>query len=280
LSIVAFPRLAPPSTVAVVWEHLIIVVVLLMVAKQKSSGESRKTRQGTRTDPDIQLEVERLAVDGWNAAAIHRKLSNDPRFTKRLPVARTIQNLVRAVTPRDPSDPWSLVDSNAEDAELVLPVLAAVAENTEGRREVMTQLEAEWTVRLRRSVPDLPPLWVARLIWEYMLREERKQSTAELDQMLGFAPWRSAKASSRYWDFVSKAHPDWIPAVGERLEDSTALMETLRRGYALRVAVGMSGDPQGQEFFTNQRLYRPPGEWTGVVPEAARNDANLNSGRG
>lgn len=182
-----------------------------MRQNQKSAGQTRNTKRGQRTDPDVRAEVERLSLEGWWAAAIHRKLTDDQRFRGRVPEPRTIQNLVRQATPRDPSGVWVLAEATAENARLVLPVLAEVLRRTDGRKSHLTRGEGDWISRLGGAVPDLPGWWVYELAHRYMRRLSRELPTSPFDELLAFAPWRGEPEFERYMDFVASVHEDWLP---------------------------------------------------------------------
>lgn len=158
-----------------------------------------------RIDGDIRELIEALALRGWTPASIHRHLTRQPKFRSRAPSARTIQRIVKALSPHDPSGPWSLGDDDV-DAALVLPTLATVIEETDGRKLQLTRAEVSWVARIRRVAPDLEP-WDAYVVAvQYMLCLEYGDSTTELDAWLAFAPWREGPGRERYQAAIARGH--------------------------------------------------------------------------
>ena len=158
----------------------------------------KKSRQ-KRIDPDVRTEIEEQAIKGTGPAAIERNLKGKPKWVKLgIPHIKTIQAIARENTPKDPSSPWKLADADGQDAALVLPVLAALIEESEGRLNTISNERAEWIIRLSRVAGDLPPWTIYRMAHAYMLRVERQDATDILDGFLAFAPWRDAAAKERY----------------------------------------------------------------------------------
>lgn len=168
----------------------------------KQGAPTRSAGAAPRKRRHVPLEVERaiedLALKGWEPIQIYRNLEGKEKFKDKLPSLRTVQTIVKQGRPRDTTGAWTLEDSAAGDAALVLETLAAVIEYSEGLTTAFTIKQAEWIVRIRRAAPDLH-LWAAyHLAWSYQSRIEEKISTADLDAYLAFAPWRSDDALARY----------------------------------------------------------------------------------
>ena len=166
-------------------------------------------RRRPRIDPDLQTVIDELILkEGWGASQIHRELDSRPEFDGRLPDVRTVQRRVRDLTPRDPSGPWRLQDSDPDEARLILDVLAAVTVETMGGKTQFTKAEADWVLRLRNASLTMSP-WEAWLMARlYMARESSGEETTDLDCVLAFEPWQSGKRSQQYFEAVQAG---WIP---------------------------------------------------------------------
>jgi len=162
---------------------------------------------------------------GWtNAAEIKHELER--RFPAQdpakviVPNLRTIQRVLGDFAPRDDTT-WSLADADAEDAALVLPVLAAMVEESEGRRQSITQREARWILKIRRADLAEPgerldhvityelAFDVASYSADPELREFAEAQVAYVVQFLAFAPWRSAEHEKRYYAAFEKGWLGW-----------------------------------------------------------------------
>jgi hypothetical protein len=158
----------------------------------KDKAVIAKRRRGRRIAPDILDRIAELTDKGIAATEIYKDLQGDERFANRLPYSvRTIQNIVRDLTPHLALDErWSVTQASPEEAAAVLPVLASVITETEGRRQWLTRAEAQWIAKLRLVAPDLLPFETYRLARLYLLRTERNEPTDDLDTALAYAPWR------------------------------------------------------------------------------------------
>ncbi len=168
-------------------------------------ADSGKSRQRRRSWPlSVLGRIKEMAASELSAGAIHRRLELEARSGEAgfglddVPSRRTIHNIVAEHTPSDDTDPWELADAKADEAALVLPVLAAIIEKTEERRSYVTQAQAQWIVRIRRAAPDLNA-WIVYLIaLNYMACAEHGVPHNHLDAYLAFAPWRSQVDRWRY----------------------------------------------------------------------------------
>lgn len=137
-----------------------------------------------RTDPEVVQRIRELAGDGYTGPAIERLLSNT--YADRTPSLRTIQDIMREqpVT----TEWWSVADATADEARLVLPVLAdriqhlAEMEGVPVRKLGTVRIDKElgaWIAKVRAIEPSLPPRQAYRLAWRYWLNP-----TPELDAEL------------------------------------------------------------------------------------------------
>lgn len=172
-------------------------------------GQIQK-RRARRIHPDVQAEIENLALKGFGASQINVKLHEHfgAKEPSKLPHLKTIQRVISDTVPRDSTAPWRLADAVAEDAALVLPVLAAVIEESEGRVANLTIGQARWIAKLRHVAPDLALWTVYVLANTYMRCEEWNMPTADLDAYLALTPWRDDACRQRYAAVLPKIPAD------------------------------------------------------------------------
>jgi hypothetical protein len=122
------------------------------------------------------------------------------RFGERdkFPNKRSIERLVKEFRYADESPPWTVEDSDPEDAKLILEWLASFNGFGKGLKKV----EAFWHLKIQRIAPDLSWVRAGVLANLYRIRTAKEASTEELDAYLGFAPWRGAEALERYKQMV------------------------------------------------------------------------------
>ena len=152
-----------------------------------------------RMDGDIQDHAAELALTtDWNAAQIFEDLRR--RFGERdkFPNKRSIERLVKEFRYADESPPWTVEDSDPEDAKLILEWLASFNGFGKGLKKV----EAFWHLKIQRIAPDLGSVRTGIVANLYRIRTAKEASTEELDSYLGFAPWRGAEALERYKEMV------------------------------------------------------------------------------
>ena len=161
---------------------------------------------------EVLEEIAHLAEKGVNAAQITRRLELDARFADgRLPAERTVQDIVRGLAaPRDESGRWTFNEADPDDAALILPVLAAVIQETEGRRTYFTRAQAEFIGRIRRLAPELDGFRVYRLARLYLFFEARGEPARDVEAFLAFAPWRSEEQREAYQRALEN---EWIPEI-------------------------------------------------------------------
>ena len=152
-----------------------------------------------RMDGEAKDRAQELALTtDWNAAQIFEDLKR--RFGERdkFPNKRSIERLVKELRYADESPPWTVEDSDPEDAKLILEWLASFNGFGKGLKKV----EAFWHLKIQRIAPDLSWVRAGVLANLYRIRTAKEASTEELDAYLGFAPWRGAEALERYKEMV------------------------------------------------------------------------------
>lgn len=162
-----------------------------------------------KVDIPVQRKIRALALQGFGAAVIERELRKDEDIAGRLPTLRTVQRYVAELTPTEKSGDWSLVDSEPEYVGTILEVLAAAIRRTGGQKRSLTKTEADWILIVRSAAPDLPAREVYPLARLYLLRQERNESTLDLDSLLAFAPWRGPSAMTLYRAAVTANQIPW-----------------------------------------------------------------------
>ncbi len=190
-------------------------------------------------------------MQGFGPAAIERNLKADPGLVQKgIPHIKTIQAIARENTPADPSAPWQLGEAGGEDAAIILPVLAVLIEASDGQLKAISNARAEWIMRLRHVAEDLPPWTIYQLAHVYMLRNERQDTTDDLDAFLAFAPWRTPEAAERYyatgaipasflsdvvpeeWRAVDVKGPQWFGAMADASDSERDRIELKGRKAA------------------------------------------------
>ena len=167
-------------------------------------GKMARRKRKRSWSPSVVARIKEMAVSEVSAGAIERQLeleagTGEAGFGPNdVPSRRTIHDIVVEYTPKDDTDPWELADAEADEAALVLPVLATIIEKTEERRSHVTQAEAQWIVRIRRAAPDLDPWMVYLIALNYMACAQHGVPHNHLDAYLAFAPWRSQVNRWRY----------------------------------------------------------------------------------
>jgi hypothetical protein len=134
---------------------------------------------------ELDTRVRELVFLGYGAAQIHRQLASEELINEEgNPSEKTIQRMVKDYTPEDPSGPWSFAESTGEEARLILPVLAAVLEQTAGDGGAISRDIAAWIVRIRTAAPTLPPWDAYGYAILYRAAAAHKRDTRELDRRL------------------------------------------------------------------------------------------------
>ena len=171
-------------------------------------------------DDRLEQWIKSKAHEGWTAAEINRMMHKDVQFLDKedLPSKKTVERVVKSVRIEDSSGPWGVMDSDAEDARLILDVLADVIIQTEGRKTRFTKEEASWVLKLRKVASDARPYNVWLLAREYMVLEDKKiYDTAALDHYLAFKPWTN---KNRFGNYEGAVALGWIKEDPLRLWDT------------------------------------------------------------
>ena len=125
-------------------------------------------------------------------------------------------------------------------------MLAAVIERTGGHKVSVTKLEALWISRVRAAAPDITSWRCYLLARTYATLVARGESTAALDVLLAFAPWRHRGALDRYMQATAAGPaallevqaPLWLVqlVVSDRFEAPEDLEGAVARGEAIELA--------------------------------------------
>lgn len=182
-----------------------------------------KRRGRPRVDGEIRAWIARKVAIGLDAATIYKLLGRQPQFRGRVPTDRSVRRQVAKLRGDDTTE-WSLVDAEPAEASLVLPVLGEMIKQSYGRPVLRLRRGlADWIVRISRAVPDIPPSWALDVALNYWRLHLESEPTHGLDEMLAFAPWRSAQ---HYWDYLNemgRLHREWFDAF-ERQESGHPMM--------------------------------------------------------
>jgi hypothetical protein len=147
--------------------------------------------RGPQTSVEVQRTVQELVLLGYGKAQVYRELERLKLIDEgSSPSKSTIDRLVDRLKPADPSDPWSAMDSSANDAQLLLDVVAHVFQRTAGRVWPTTDL-ANWVVRVRERAPTVPVDWAYALGLAYQWSQTHKREIRSLDLTLAMEPWSS-----------------------------------------------------------------------------------------
>ena len=154
-----------------------------------------------RCSPEIEVYVTGYARNS-HVSATAIALETQREFEDS-PSTRTVQEMVGEVRSQSQSRPWRLRDADADDAAVILGVLADQMYTSGGKITEISQVDAEWIIRLSYAgVGDLPPGFLYSLAITYQLREETDAATSDLDALIAFAPWRNETAWTRYIEAV------------------------------------------------------------------------------
>jgi hypothetical protein len=160
-----------------------------------------------RMDGDILSKATELALTtDWNAAQIFKDLRRQFGERDKFPNQRTIERFVKEFRATDKSQPWTVEDSDPQDAKLILEWLASF----NGFGKGLTKVEAFWHLKIQRIAPDLSFVRAGIVANLYRIRAANEASTEELDAYLGFAPWRGAEALERYKEMVGAG---WVKPI-------------------------------------------------------------------
>ena len=160
-----------------------------------------------RMDGDILSKATELVLTtDWNAAQIFKDLRRQFGERDKFPNQRTIERFVKEFRATDKSQPWTVEDSDPQDAKLILEWLASF----NGFGKGLTKVQAFWYLHIRRIAPDLSFVRAGIVANLYRIRAAKEASTEELDAYLGVAPWRGAEALERYKEMVGAG---WVKPI-------------------------------------------------------------------
>lgn len=116
----------------------------------------------------------------------------------KVPTERAISGWIKDGRIRriDPSELWSLAGATGAEAALVLPVLRLAAETSDRPLRRFTRSEAEWIVRIRQAVPDVPLAVVLQRAVAMARTIEQDRVDEALQQYLAFRPWTTDGAAA------------------------------------------------------------------------------------
>lgn len=144
---------------------------------------------------------ERLSAIGYNARQIDEELQRSDLADRWHGSVRTIQDIAQRLQSEGGSE-WLLENSDPDDASLVLPVLAAVLEQSDGRVRGFSQDVGDWIARVRRAQPDIDPMnaWLFGVRYAAQTSPHQRH---ELDVALALGVWRDherlVEANKRGW---------------------------------------------------------------------------------
>ena len=173
------------------------------------------TTSRRRIDGDVEDEIIELALNrNWTPAQIYRNIDSQKELMGRVPTRRTVERKVSEIR-RDAGEavPWTLAESDGEEARLVLRSRRALILHSEKALHRFDVTEAEWVVRISKAAPDLAPdlAWVIGQVYRRFSRLVKKGNDDDfisaLDDYLAFAPWRDAEHYGLYLNAVEQG---WV----------------------------------------------------------------------
>ena len=175
-----------------------------------------------RIDGDALDAIGQLALTtDWTPAQILRDIEGKKELSDKVPNLRTVQRITKDFRAEDNSEPWSLRDSDGDEAKLILEVrreLIRYWNHPTKRIQRLSKQEARWVVKVRKAAPELDTraVWLVALM--YSLRETGEISTEDLDDYLAFAPWKDTQHFDEYKQWIRMG---WIslPPLSDQLVD-------------------------------------------------------------
>ena len=171
-----------------------------------------------RIDKAVEHEIRRLSVfEELPPSQILRRLKSSTAFNQsKLPDVRTVQRIIKDIGPSDTSDVWNVRDGDDVDVRQILRVLHEVTKRSEGRKNTFTKNEAKWIGRVVRALPKeysegpntFNLVGIHLLAREYMVREEHKGSTADLEHFLAY--WGQGQQLHHFDDYWQDVDKGWI----------------------------------------------------------------------
>ncbi len=209
------------------------------------ADDGGESRDATAWRSSLDDTLQYLADRAFNGRMAFEHIQALAEFRGHCPSQRTIRKHLGRMRPRDESYAWNLVDSNDAAARLILPVLASVIENTEGRRRWLSIEEARLVRKIRNAAPSIDPFDAYRVAHQYQLRAANEADSSDLDILLAFAPWEGSSADERYRLFLSKTPRRTQGRFGGRPGESL-LTNRIGRGDLPRMAAWPSPPRNGK----------------------------------
>ena len=167
------------------------------------ADDGGESRDATAWRSSLDDTLQYLADRAFNGRMAFEHIQALAEFRGHCPSQRTIRKHLGRMRPRDESYAWNLVDSNDAAARLILPVLASVIENTEGRRRWLSIEEARLVRKIRNAAPSIDPFDAYRVAHQYQLRPPTRR-TPPIWTSSGVRAVGRSSADERYRLFLSK----------------------------------------------------------------------------
>ena len=161
------------------------------------------------------MKIKELAAEGFTGPEIHAQLwelygkkqvHGDP------PSLRTVQELMAAYVPVDPSGPWRVAAANPDEVKIILPLARDIFLRWNGKKR-LTNREVDFILKIHSILPEEP--FVAwSFAQSYVRCEENHLDTDLLDLALGMLPWHDYRYAYEY-----------LEALGDEI--TSAMIETL-----------------------------------------------------
>ncbi len=220
---------------------------------------------------------------GWDQPAeIRRALieaSSSGMLPAIVPTLPTVRSIVGELLVPDSGDgdttEWSLIDSEGEDARVVLGVLSFVIPFTDGRVSRVSRREAKYVVALKKCA-ELHPLMTWLFAREYVRRERKGEPVHDIDVALAFGfGGLSERDSETYATAIAQG---WIdaPALGEGTTFSEAIALARQRGgprWLANLDLGRrerAPSSGGRTVGGSRKSRRTKGESVGSAPSTRR----------
>ena len=124
-----------------------------------------------------------MATSGETPTAIESTLRGE--FGSEAPALRTINRELARLRELSPNtQAWEMRTAPPDEAPIVLAVLKAVIDKTEGQVVSLTTDQAAVLVRLRKAAPIVPGYPLYQIATEYLWRPLTQQDTVDLDYLI------------------------------------------------------------------------------------------------
>ena len=157
--------------------------------------------QGKKTPKDQVHFIVMMGRQGWSAQDTADALAD--KFGESARGLRTVQNILKASI--DNQMPWDRLRTPGTDVRLIFNVLTEVIRVSEGRKQELTQEEADWVAWVCHAAPSLPLYYVWVVACLYMAETRLSKEFVELDAFLAFKPWESLDAMNDFLDMCDNS---------------------------------------------------------------------------